>query len=77
MNWENLTLAVTSWVFSAALLPSIVRRRPPHPLSSLVTAAGLVAVGVAEAGLGLALAAGSTWLSSALWLALFVEGLRA
>src|SRR5204863_138082 len=67
-HWQDCVLAVTAFGFSAALIPTIKGRYKPALLTSLGTAASLVAVLVAYASLKLWFSVSMVALNLTAWL---------
>lgn len=76
MHWQDIVIALCSWLASAALIPSLVSADKPALTSSLFTFAIVATYGVCYVSLGLWIAALSSALLSIVWLTLAYQKWR-
>lgn len=75
--WQDAVLTVGSFVFMAALLPSVFGDDKPAAATSLLTAAVLSVFAGVEATLDLVFTAITTAATAALWIVLLIQKVRA
>lgn len=77
MEWQDIVLSVGSWIFTIALIPSVLSKDKPALSSSLMTGSVLVVYAVTYLTLSLWTAAASTVLVAGVWFTLAVQKYRA
>lgn len=73
MMWQDIVLMLGNFVIAAALLPTVVNKHKPAPLTSALDGAMLAVFAVVFATLGLWLSAIAVSVSAALWFVLLVQ----
>ena len=73
MTWQDIVLSVGSWIFTIALIPSVLSKDKPALSSSLMTATVLTVYVAVYLTLSLWMAAASTALVAAMWYILAVQ----
>lgn len=76
MQWQDVVLAIGTWIFALALLPSLFSKNKPSKWTSLMTAVPLSSFVVCYFTLGLWITGISISVSSLLWWVLFYQGVR-
>lgn len=77
MAWQDIILSVGSWIFTIALIPSVLSKDKPALSSSLTTGSVLAVYAVTYLTLSLWTAAASTVLVAGMWFTLAVQKYRA
>ncbi len=73
MIWQDILMMVGGFIFSVALLPSVLGKEKPARSSCLITGTILTSYVVAMATLGLWLSAGATVLTATMWFVLLLQ----
>ncbi|MDO8623750.1 MAG: hypothetical protein Q7R54_00100 [bacterium] len=76
MAWQDIILSVGSWIFTIALIPSVLSKDKPALSSSLMTGSVLGVYAVTYVTLSLWAAAASTVLVAAMWYTLAIQKVR-
>ena len=76
MHWQDIVIAICSWLASAALIPSLVSPDKPAFWSSIYTCAIVSTFGICYATLGLWTAAVSSAVLAGVWLTLAIQKWR-
>ena len=71
----DVTISVAQWAFALALLPAVWRRQAPPFLTCALTAAGMLAITVSQARLGLWYSVASASAGTLLWAILAAQTL--
>ncbi|MDE2311724.1 MAG: hypothetical protein KGJ93_01365 [Patescibacteria group bacterium] len=77
MTWQDIVLSVGSWIFIAALVPSLLSKDKPPIATSLSTGSVLLVYTVVYVSLHLWLSTASTGILALAWLALGAQKYRA
>ena len=77
MTWQDIVLSVGSWIFTVALIPSVVSKDKPALASSLMTGIVLAVYAIVYMTLALWTAAASTILVAGMWFTLAIQKYRA
>jgi len=80
MIWQDLVIAIVSILFAYALIPQVIkgfREKKKHIAvqTGLINAAGMYAVAVAYASLGLIFSTIFGIITATLWLVLFIQSI--
>jgi len=73
MEWQDIVLSVGSWIFTIALIPSVLSKDKPALSSSVMTASVLTIYVVVYITLSLSMSAASTALVAAMWYTLAIQ----
>ncbi len=76
MTWQDIILSVGSWIFTIALIPSVISKDKPALSSSLTTAIVLTVYAVVYVTISLWTAAASTVLVAVMWYTLAIQKIR-
>lgn len=76
MAWQDIVLSVGSWIFTIALIPSVLSKDKPALSTSLMTGTVLAVYVIVYITLSLWMAAVSTFLVAAMWYTLAVQKIR-
>ena len=72
-HWQDIILASGQFVFSAALIPSVISKNKPSFWTSFPTGVVLAIFGLTYLTLHLWFAAGATFVSATIWLVLAAQ----
>ena len=73
MSWQDMVIAIGSWIFIVALLPSIFSQNKPDVKTSIMTAVVLTVYGFVFFTLGLIFSAISGMGTAVCWWILFIQ----
>lgn len=71
--WQDISIMVGQFILAGALLPTILNKHKPEPLTSFVTGVVLAYFGLCFATLGGRLSAGAVMFVAVLWFILLVQ----
>jgi hypothetical protein len=76
MNWQDLVVAIGSWIFVVSFIPSFIKKEYPAVSTSIITGVILLVFSSAYFTLSLPLAAISNMVTSFCWFAMAVLRIR-
>jgi hypothetical protein len=76
MVWQDLTLMIGNFIIAGALLPTVLNKHKPAPLTSILDGAMLTMFAVVFVTLGLWLSAIAVSFSAALWFVLLAQVIK-
>ena len=71
--WQDLIFSIGSWIFTIALIPSIISKDKPNRITCFMTAIILVVFSYTYYTMGLLLGALSSFVTALCWVILFVQ----